>query len=125
MRAAAHAHRWKLVQDVASAFHHHGICAADGQSWVRSLQGSLSRGAGLSGPIHPNSVGHLVTAALIAPVLAKVLGTDPAAAVAQVRGARDNETTGVAWWWILVAAGAGVLAGLALSRARRGPRGNG
>jgi lysophospholipase L1-like esterase len=115
VRAAADQYGWKLVGGVAGAFHEHGICAGDTQTWVRGLAASLSRGAGLRGPLHPNSVGHLVTAALIAPVLAKVVGVNAEAAVAQVRGAHDNESTGVAWRWLIVAAVGGLLVGALLA----------
>ncbi len=115
VRAASQRFGWKLVGGVSSAFRDHGICAGDGQSWVRGLVGSLGRGAGVSGPLHPNSVGHLVTAALIAPVLASVVGVDPTAAVAEVRGAHDDESTAVAWWWVAVAAVGGLLVGVLLA----------
>jgi hypothetical protein len=66
--------------------------------------------------LHPNSAGHLATAALIAPVLADVVGVDPGGAVAQTSGAKDNENTGVAWWWLLAAALAGAVLALLIER---------
>jgi lysophospholipase L1-like esterase len=113
VREAARQYGWQLVAGVQKAFLDHGICASGSLSWVRTLGRSIGRGARLSGVLHPNSAGHLATAALIAPVLANVLGVDPGGAVAQTSGTKDNESTGVAWWWVLVAAVCG--AGLAVA----------
>jgi lysophospholipase L1-like esterase len=104
VRDAAQREGWKLVGGVQEAFLDHGICAPAPLRWVRRIDESLLRGAGVSGPLHPNSAGHLATAALIAPVLADVVGIDPGDAVAQASGAEGNEGSRVAWWWIPIAA---------------------
>jgi lysophospholipase L1-like esterase len=123
VRDAAQREGWKLVGGVQAAFLDHGICAPGSLRWVRRIDESILRGAGISGPLHPNSAGHLATAALIAPVLADVLGIDPGEAVAQASGAEGNEGTRVAWWWIPIAAlvGAAIASGVAflLLRPRR------
>jgi lysophospholipase L1-like esterase len=113
VREAARRYKWQLVAGVQKAFLEHGICASGSMSWVRTWNASIGRGARLSGTLHPDSAGHLATASLIAPVLANVVGVDPGGAVAQTSGAGDDEGTGVAWWWLTVAALLG--AGLALA----------
>jgi len=114
VRNAAQRHGWRLVGGVLNAFASHGICAPESLRWVRRLKESVSRGSGLSGPLHPNSAGHLATAALISPVLANVVGADPGAAVAQTSGAPDNERGGISAWFLLAAAVAGALGALLL-----------
>jgi lysophospholipase L1-like esterase len=128
VRDAAQREGWKLVGGVQAAFLDHGICAPAALRWVRRIDESLLRGAGVSGPLHPNSAGHLATAALIAPVLADVVGIDPGDAVAQASGAEGNEGSRVAWWWIPIAAlaGAAIAFGvtfLVLRRTRPRPTG--
>ena len=124
VRDAAQREGWKLVGGVQAAFLDHGICAPAALRWVRRIDESLLRGAGVSGPLHPNSAGHLATAALIAPVLADVVGIDPGDAVAQASGAEGNEGSRVAWWWILVGAagGAAIASGVAFLLFRRARR---
>ncbi len=119
VRLAALRHGWRFVGGVQDAFLAHGICARGQDRWVRRIEESLGRGSGLSGPLHPNGLGHLATAALIGPVLGQAVGavgTD----VAQAAGRRDDEGSTVAWWWLLVAAvGGAAVGGGAVGVARR------
>lgn len=120
-RLAALRHGWRFVGGVQDAFLAHGICARGHDRWVRRIEESLGRGSGLSGPLHPNGLGHLATAALIGPVLADATGVSGGTDVAQAAGRPDDEGSRVAWWWLVVTALAGALAGggLAILAARR------
>jgi len=120
VRLAALQHGWRLVDGVADAFLTHGICARGSARWVRRIEESLGRGAGLSGPLHPNGLGHLATAALIGPVLAQAAGVAGGSDIAQVAGRGDDEDTQVPWWLLPIAALAGAtLGGWLVARRKR------
>lgn len=119
VRLAALRHGWRLVSGVQEAFLAHGICARGQARWVRRIEESLGRGAGLSGPLHPNGLGHLATAALISPVLAATVGEDTAGGAAQAAGRADDEDTEVPWWLLPIAAAAGAVLGYLIRRRKR------
>jgi hypothetical protein len=119
VRLAALRHGWRLVGGVQDAFLAHGICARGQARWVRRIEESIGRGSGLSGPLHPNGLGHLATAALISPVLAAIVGEDGAGGAAQAAGRADDESSDVPWWLLPIAAVAGAAFGLAIGRRRR------
>jgi GDSL-like Lipase/Acylhydrolase family len=90
IEAAAKAHGWNAVTGVAERFRGHGICAPDKQRWVHTLgEGLTGREIPLNagarppevrsvietsaGTLHPNEEGHRQLAALIEPVLERVL----------------------------------------------------
>jgi lysophospholipase L1-like esterase len=116
VRAAAVRHGWRLVGGVADAFRTHGTCAGGDARWIRRWDESLLRQLGIHGTMHPNERGHLATAALIAPVLATTLGLDAGATGSQVVDGQD-ESDGIAWWLLPVAAlvGAATGAGIAVA----------
>lgn len=90
VEAAADDHDWQVVSGVAERFRGHGLCAGP-QRWVRTLGEGLSGQplplgpggvsfihirdviASTAGTLHPNEAGHRQIAALITPVLARVL----------------------------------------------------
>lgn len=123
VRLAALRHGWRHVRGIQEAFLAHGICARGQARWVRRIEESLGRGSGLSGPLHPNGLGHLATAALIGPVLAAAVGEEAGSGAAQVAGRPDDEDAEVAWWWLPVAAAAGAGGGVAAGRRSRRRRG--
>jgi hypothetical protein len=117
LRRAADENRWRYVTGVADVFRDHGICAEGPAAWVRRLPESFFRQANLSGTLHPNGRGHLATAALISPVLATALGEDLGTGQAHLAGEPEGEGFGdVAWWWLPIAAVAGVLLWLGVRR---------
>lgn len=119
VRLAALRHGWRLVSGVQDAFLAHGICARGQARWVRRIEESIGRGSGLSGPLHPNGLGHLATAALISPVLAATVGEEAAGGAAQTAGRTDDESTDVPWWLLPIAAVAGAAFGFAIRRRKR------
>lgn len=70
---AADIHGWTLVEGVDELFEGHGICARPAsERWVRTLPESLhGQDLDFAGTLHPNRAGHLATAELIAPALAR------------------------------------------------------
>jgi lysophospholipase L1-like esterase len=119
LRLAALRHGWRLVSGVQDAFLAHGICAHGQARWVRRIEESIGRGSGLSGPLHPNGLGHLATAALISPVLGALVGEEGAAGAAQAAGRTDDESSDVPWWLLPIAAVAGAAFGFAIRRRKR------
>jgi lysophospholipase L1-like esterase len=119
VRLAALRHGWHLVSGVQDAFLAHGICARGQARWVRRIEESLGRGSGLSGPLHPNGLGHLATAALISPALAATVGEETTGGAAQAAGRTDDENTEVPWWLLPIAAAAGLAVGLTIRRRKR------
>jgi lysophospholipase L1-like esterase len=105
VRRAAARHGWQVVGGVQEAYAGHGICAERGQRWIVQIPESLWRGARLSGPLHPNEAGHLATAGLIVPVLAKTVGLKAGA----VATPPPDDGGGVAWLQVLAGGGAALL----------------
>jgi hypothetical protein len=114
VRAAAEKHGWRVVSGVSDAFATHGICVRGEGGWIREPGASVERGAWISGTFHPNSRGHLATAALIAPVLANTLGVAGDLGSGEVGGASDNEGSNVPLWALAIAAVAGIGLGFGL-----------
>lgn len=119
VRLAALRHGWRLVSGVQDAFLAHGICAGGQARWVRRIEESIGRGSGLSGPLHPNGLGHLATAALIGPVLGAAVGEEDTGGAAQTAGRTDDESSDVPWWLLPIAAVAGAAIGFAIPRRKR------